>query len=235
MIVNGVLQLFGTQISAANTDALALQDSLANTVTAAGDIDRAVSAASLDPGVSEVSVATSLLATALGSADSLSDVQNGATGLSRAVNSNTGFLGEKVQEAITKTEDVVNKVETAINSWGNVHDAPSLDKAVKDTGEAAGALGGLLTFFGAIIAIVAPPVGAALIVAGTALEVVAGKAERIADQVQPIVNPQTGGETEGQTQGQTEGETEGQTQGETGGTTEGPTDGETGGITEGRP
>ena len=166
MIVNGAFQMFDTPISSANTDVLALQGSLAKTVTAASAIDTAISANAIPSGVSEIASAASQLAQALGAATSIPDLQNQTNNLSSAVTANDGTLAAKTAEGKSRAADLVDKVETMIHSWENVHDAASLDRAVKDTGAAATSAGEFLVLLGGVLSAIFPAVGVPLLVAG---------------------------------------------------------------------
>lgn len=235
VIDQDVLQLFGTQVQlATSADAAALQDSLDKTVSAADKINTAVSGIDSHPQINEVADAAGQLAGALGAADSLSDLQQKAADLSQAVNKNVSLLGEKRAEGETRVADVVNKVETAVNSWENVRDLPSLDKAVKDTGTAASSLGGFLTFLGGILTPFVPAIGIPLAAAGAAMILVGDTTAQVADQVAPIVKPQPDGDqTDGKTTGKTGGRTGAQADGKDSGKktaddeqSDGKTDGE---------
>lgn len=166
LITNSSFQMFGTPISPANTNALALQDSLAKTITVASEIDNAINTNTLDPGLSEIASAASELAQALGAASSTPDLQNKANNLSNAVMAHESALAAKASEGISKKDDVVDKVMTAAHSWGDVHDRPSLDKAINDTCAAASSAGEFLGFLGGILTPIFPAVGIPLLVAG---------------------------------------------------------------------
>src|SRR3954454_20798763 len=102
MIENGVFEMFGTQVSTATADAVALQESLDSSIETADAIDAHLGRGVVHPQIDQLTSSASQLSRALGSASSLDQVMSHARRAQDDVVQGAQALGNRFQEAKDK-------------------------------------------------------------------------------------------------------------------------------------
>src|SRR5450755_1978222 len=137
-----ILKLFQIPVSAETDQAKELQSALNDLAAAATQMQSAAQRAS-DPGHAAIGGAAGQLANDLGKARSTSDAVASANKVKQKVVDNPASLGNKVQEANKRADDLTAAIQRMENSWINAHDVRGVVQAVNDTIDAINALAAL--------------------------------------------------------------------------------------------